>query len=250
MSSITKKAVTKGRRVKYFVKKSRPKQVNQYIDENISTSSIGGEIIANDSSTSIIFNNTVLYNIISNEYSNYMYNIKHSLIEKVQNNNYYIKEIEGYKESKTFTDINGYVTNTVHSLNSSIFTDFLNKSLINEEEFIALIRTTISQRTILIVDSTTSDIAGKEFFNPIKNNKMPLYPRVSVKALGADSMDATLPGLTAEEAYRIFLHNGERFQQIAATYDTDLSSINPGQFDDKRMHILSGATLSNPINKI
>ena len=156
MSSITKKAVTKGRRVKYFVKKSRPKQVNQYIDENISTSSIGGEIIANDSSTSIIFNNTVLYNIISNEYSNYMYNIKHSLIEKVQNNNYYIKEIEGYKESKTFTDINGYVTNTVHSLNSKIFTDFLNTGLINEKEFIGLIRTTISQRKILIVDSTTT----------------------------------------------------------------------------------------------
>lgn len=68
-----------------------------------------------------------------------------------------------------------------------------------------------------------------------------------MKALGTDSLDATKPGLVANEVLRFYLYTGKRFQKINITLSTGGSSA---QFVDTGIFTVTSVTLDNPINKI
>lgn len=241
-------------RIRNFSKKASVIIQNEFLETNTPISTIGSTIQSNDSNMSIMFPNTLVYSIVTSAQSNFIFNLKLKILEESPSSHFIITDtllrIQRLENGNILTDAHGYVVKAAHTLLNESY-DILIASNILQPSALRLLIAEFSTTYILIVaDSTTADIAGQSDVYINNSNGQNIYENKSVEVIGGDSFDASQPGLAAEEAYRLFFFNGERIQQITATYNTDASSTNPGRFGANRLHVLSGATLSDPINNI
>lgn len=241
-------------RIRNLSKKASTIIQNEFLETNTTISTIGSTISANDSSMSIMFPNTLVYSIVTSAQSNFIFNIKRKILEESQVSHPIIIEtlfrIQRMVNAKTLTDAEGYIIKSAHTLLNNSYNALISANILQASTLREMIVEFSTTYKLIVADSTTDDIAGQSDAYIANANGENIYENISVEALGSDSLDVSQPGLTANEAYRLFFFNGERIQQITATYDTDASSTNPGQYGTDRLHILSGATLSDPINKI
>ena len=242
-------------RIRNFSKSAAKKIQNEFIDQSLPVSSVDQTIQSNDTNMTVMFPSYVVYNIVTNAKSNFIFNLKFNIIKQHVNKHpiakEFIDEIQRMTNSGILTDKDGFIVIVAHKRLASDYIRLVDIGIINENLLRQDIIKYSSTYKLMVLDSTTSDVVGaSEVYVNVSSRSKNIYENKSVEALGSDSFDVSKPGLAAEEAYRLFFFNGEKFQQIQATYDTTLSSINPGQYGDKRMHVVKTATLKNPVNKI
>jgi len=241
-------------RIRNFSKKAARKIQNEFIDAGV-IGSVGSTIQSNDTNMTVLFPSHLVYEMVTSAQSNFIFNIKHDIIKENAYMHYigveFLVKIEQFIYNGNLTDNEGYVSKAVHDLLNYTYDTLLGLQVFGQQLLAKSILQYSSTYKLIVADSTTEDIVGQSnVYVTAGSTSSNIYENISVGALGNDSMDASSPGLTANEAYRLFFFNGERFQQIQATYNTDESSANPGQFGANRLHVLSTATLGNSINKI
>ena len=106
----------------------------------------------------------------------------------------------------SFIDKDGYYINKFRNLIKSSFDEALNKKYIDEGVFCDFLINNSPVYKLFGTNSTNNDVVGTINFTETPGVKVMsnLYQTISLPLIGRDSLDATQPGLTDLEYYRVY----------------------------------------------
>lgn len=173
---------------------------------------------------------SVKFNLIKNKAPQSVYNQLVLNIKTLVNNNDYLNENNTYKESIYLQIFSTY--------------DFcISSGFFGLGDFVKNIRLTKKTYKIVVTKNNLEYVVGEEVLNYVNSSVFTQsVSATQVYIVGKDSTDSNSKGLDTNESFRVFLDNGETYQEITLSSTPTFQSLN--------FYSFSNITVGNRIDNI
>tara|TARA_A100001201_G_scaffold85341_2_gene75463 strand:+ start:123 stop:932 length:810 start_codon:yes stop_codon:yes gene_type:complete len=228
-------------------------EASENIEESNKVDVVGVQTIqSNDTNMSIVFPKDVLLNLFLNTPTNYMGDLYLSSISKLLplEFNKLQQDIKPIIDEIGSVDKNGFIRNKIFQIILSRY-NFLSQNALNRDRLLNFISSKLikftPKLTLIVTDSTETEICGQvDFTTRFSQNQNVFFDNTNLLALGNDALDASAPGLSTGEYYKVFFLF-ERFFPLTLSFS---SGVSPGQFGNLYIHVVSNAVPGAPQLKI